>query len=388
MSNERFIDAALKAPFYKQFLRKSHLQDWSQIPFTTKEHLRQANAFDLLGTSRENVATYHETSGTTGTPTPSWYSHRDIQTEADVVIHSSLQLKETDIVLNRFPFAMAIPSFIVYWACQKVGAAHIGADKASFVTPDKRVVDIIKRTELTILAMLPSEAEKIYKASSQMGVSLKGVRALLLAGELVSPKRKAYLEKLWGVPIYLLFGTTETGGLFMTCEYGHYHLNHPNVYIEVVDAQGELVTDGKRGHCVISTAREGTPLLRYFNHDLIAIKEGGNCLCGDKTPVLIHYGRDEDCVRSWTFYDIQEAVYALSSVPFMWKVNVLEDRVIFIFQYTEESPDLAHIEAELAYLLGVDVEVEYADIIPLHELVNVPKYSKYTHIEHVKRSTV
>lgn len=226
MNNRTFIEAALKSSFYQKKLKEMNLNDWNSIPFTLKDDLRNIDAFDLLGAPIEEIATYHETSGTTGTPTPSWYSYNDVQQEAKVVLNSAIHLQKDDIILNRFPFAMAISSFIVYWACQKVEATHIGADKASYVTPHKRIVEIISRTNPTILAMLPSEVEKIYQSAVQMGITFpnKGLRALLLAGELVSPMRKKYLEKLWGVPVYLLFGSTETGGLSMTCEHGHLHL--------------------------------------------------------------------------------------------------------------------------------------------------------------------
>lgn len=388
MNNHFFIEAALKSPFYQKLLNNVDLKCWNAIPFTSKEQLRDAESFDLLGVPIEQVATYHETSGTTGTPTSSWFSHNDADQEANVIINSKLQLKKDDIVLNRFPFAMAIPSFIVYWACQKIGAAHIGVDKASLVTPDRRVVEIIQRTNPTILAMLPSEVEKIYHTAIQMGLSfpLKGLRALLLAGELVSPMRKKYLEKLWGVPIYLFFGSTETGGLFVTCEHGNYHVDHPNVKIEVVDDEGHLIGNGKRGNSVISAAREGMPLLRYFNQDVIELRDGHECKCGNPNPIMIHYGRNNDLVvfknEVRSFYELQEVVYSLSSVPFMWKVKMSQNKIDFIFQYAEEEPpSIFEIKEELIFKLGFSIELKYEEIIPLSKLIEVPAYSKYVHIE-------
>jgi phenylacetate-CoA ligase len=387
--NNNFIESALKSPFYKRMLENVNLNDWNSIPFTTKEQLRNADSFDLLGVSLEQVATYHETSGTTGTPTSSWYSHQDIKQEADVILNSNLHLKEDDIVLNRFPFAMAIPSFIVYWACHEIGATHIGADKASLVTPDKRIVEIINRTSPTILAMLPSEAEKINQTAIQMGVSfpIKGLRALLLAGELVSPSRKKYLEETWGVPVYLFFGSTETGGLFMTCEYGNYHLDHPNVKIEVVDDEGNLVANGKSGNAILSTAREGMPLLRYYNNDVIELRDGDSCKCGNLHPVMIHYGRKDDMVifnsLKLSFYELQEVVYSLSTVPFMWKVKADYNKILFIFQYVQDhSLSFTDIKEELKFKLGIPVQLEFNEIIPLTQLTEIPAYSKYAHIEH------
>ncbi|WP_018664956.1 phenylacetate--CoA ligase family protein [Heyndrickxia acidiproducens] len=386
LKDQKFLDAALKSPFYQRFLKDKKITDWNSIPFTTKVHLRNADAFDLMGVPAGEIATYHETSGTTGTPTPSWYSYKDAEKEAEVVVNSSIQLNRDDLILNHFPFAMAIPSFIVYWACQKTHAGHIGADKASSVTPEKRIVEIMDRTHPTILAMLPSEAEKIHQTAKQLGYSFpqKSLRALLLAGELVSPARKKYIEKMWGVPVYLLFGSTETGGLFMSCEHGHYHLSNPNVKVEAVNQMGQPVENGNKGNCVLSTMREGMPLLRYFNNDLIEIKDGSCCQCHNQDPIMIHYGRNDDVVHYGneikSFYDFQEAIYSLSSVPFMWKAKIEQEKITLRLQYVQAIKSES-IKAELISRLGIPVSVEFHDIIPLAKLVEVPAYSKYAYIE-------
>ncbi|WKB36119.1 hypothetical protein QS257_02285 [Terrilactibacillus sp. S3-3] len=111
--------------FTKKKLAGVALDDWNSIPFTTKDELRRASAYDLLGAPIEEIATYHETSGTTGVPTPSWYSHADTNRELAVILRSKLNLKKDDILLNRFPFAMAIPSFIFCTGPAKRSVRHI-----------------------------------------------------------------------------------------------------------------------------------------------------------------------------------------------------------------------------------------------------------------------
>ena len=210
MNNRTFIEAALKSPFYKKMLKGRNLNDWSSIPFTKKDDLRNTDSFDLLGVPIDQIATYHETSGTTGTPSPSWYSHKDLEQEVAVVLNSTIQLHKEDIVLNRFPFAMAVSSFIVYWACQKIGAAHIGADKASFVTPHKRIVEIITRTNPTILAMLPSEAEKIYQAAIEMSVPFpkQAYVPYYLRGSWFLQKGRSILKK-YGVFLFICYSAVQ-----------------------------------------------------------------------------------------------------------------------------------------------------------------------------------
>lgn len=109
--------------FYKHLFSSGMQPDWNEIPFTTKQQLREADPYELLGTSLSNVVTYHETSGTTGKPSSSWFSYSDIEVEAAVLNNSALAFTENDLILNRFPFAVALPAFLVYWATQKSAPA-------------------------------------------------------------------------------------------------------------------------------------------------------------------------------------------------------------------------------------------------------------------------
>lgn len=387
MSNKFFIEKALKSKFYQKKLDNIDLENWNSIPFTTKNDLRNVSPQDVLGVNQRDISTYHETSGTTGTPTPSWFSHNDVKQEADVLIRSDLKLTENDLILNRFPFAVALPAFILYWAANKVKAGHIGVDQWSKATPLKRVIEIINRTSPSILALGPTEAVKLYQTGKQMGQQypIQGLRALVLGGEVVSPARKKYIEKLWGIPVYLLFGSTETGGLFVTCQNGHYHINHPQVKVEVVDDNGDLVQPNTIGNCVLSSGREGMPLLRYYNNDLVEIRKANNCSCGDKNDILVHYGRKDDAITINTkeikLYDIQEAVYSLSQVPFMWKMRIENGSIVFISQYLIEI-DSKSIQKELSTLLGVNVSIELQDIIPIETLTEKPAFGKYSYIEY------
>ena len=387
MNNKFFIEKALKSKFYQKKLDNIDLENWNSIPFTTKNDLRNVSPQDVLGVNQRDISTYHETSGTTGTPTPSWFSHNDVKQEADVLIRSDLKLTENDLILNRFPFAVALPAFILYWAANKVKAGHIGVDQWSKATPLKRVIEIINRTSPSILALGPTEAVKLYQTGKQMGQQypIQGLRALVLGGEVVSPARKKYIEKLWGIPVYLLFGSTETGGLFVTCQNGHYHINHPQVKVEVVDDNGDLVQPNTIGNCVLSSGREGMPLLRYYNNDLVEIRKTNNCSCGDKNDILVHYGRKDDAITINTkeikLYDIQEAVYSLSQVPFMWKMRIENGSIVFISQYLIEI-DSKSIQKELSTLLGVNVSIELQDIIPIETLTEKPAFGKYSYIEY------
>ncbi|GAA0498922.1 hypothetical protein GCM10008986_27550 [Salinibacillus aidingensis] len=388
MQHKNFYTNALKSSFYQTKFANENPMSWDNLPVTTKEELREVEPLDLLGTDFSQVATYHETSGTTGTPTPSWYSHNDVEKEAETIIRSELNLNEQDLVLTRLPFALAIPGFIMYWACQKTGAGHLAADKLLQITPDIRVIELMKRTEPTILCCLPSEAEKLYEVSRQAGAENPSpkLRALVLAGELISPARKAHFERLWGVPVYGLFGSTETGGLYTTCENGNYHMDREDVIIEIVNEHHEPLGEDKKGYCLISTKREGMPLVKYSNQDIVERKQSSSCGCGNSHPVLMHYGRRSDEIhyqgQTISLYELQEMVYTLTYVPVRWQVNVYKDRYEFVYQIVGDKREAtrATIEEELQAKSDIPFQARTEELIDEKTLLDKPAWSKHSFI--------
>lgn len=393
MGKNIYIEAAKKSSFYNHLFSNGKQIIWDELPFTTKQHLREADPYALLGTSLQNVVTYHETSGTTGKPSSSWFSYNDIDIEADVLNNSALAFTENDLILNRFPFAIALPAFLVYWAAQKVRAGFISADQWNEVAPLPRVLDIMEKTKPTVLTIGPTELMNLYYVAKKLNKPLptEKLRAIVVAGELVTPARKRYMEQCWGVPVYLFYGSTETGGIFVSCENGHFHLTHPRINVEVVDGEGRPVGENVVGSCVISTAREGMPLLRYFNEDYIEIKQADSCSCGCNSPVLIHYGRMDDLLsingEEKSLYDVHEIVYSLSTVPFIWKLQQRDEDLYFLAQY-EEEVNIAAIQQELSKALGKDVTVEQTTIVPTDSLIPNKPAGKFYYIEKLESATI
>ncbi|WCK57329.1 AMP-binding protein (plasmid) [Aneurinibacillus sp. Ricciae_BoGa-3] len=370
MDNNDFVKQALGSKFYQEKLAHINTNDWNQIPFTTKEDLRNADVIDLMGADFNHISTYHETSGTTGTPTASWFSRNDIERQIQLLTESELHLTNQDMVLNRLPFAIALPAFLLYWACQRMESGHVAVEKGSSITPYPRVSEVIKRIEPTIFAMSPSEAKMLYKSVTKLGVNvpLPKLRALLVCGELLTPARRNFLQNLWDAPVTSLLGSTETGILYTTCKEGHFHLNRPDIKIEVVDEAGNLLGKNQKGYCVVSTMREGMPLLRYANNDIVEIKEAFTCRCGSEHPILIHYGRSEDRIsyhhKTFDMYTLQEAVYSLSEVPMLWKFHsYCGKRIAFEYQPYDGRDYSKQMEQELNNLLGIPIMASLAEFI-------------------------
>jgi hypothetical protein len=72
---------AAASPSYRTMWRDhawpANRADIAELPLTTKQDLRDNSALGMLAVDCKKVATYHESSGTSGEPTPSFYTTAD-----------------------------------------------------------------------------------------------------------------------------------------------------------------------------------------------------------------------------------------------------------------------------------------------------------------------
>jgi len=70
-----------RVPFYRERLQEaplSALEQFGELPFTTKEDFRQAYPYGMLAVPLEDVVRIHASSGTTGRPVITAYTRGDL----------------------------------------------------------------------------------------------------------------------------------------------------------------------------------------------------------------------------------------------------------------------------------------------------------------------
>ncbi|OCT13974.1 CoF synthetase [Paenibacillus pectinilyticus] len=381
----------MKSPLYKDRLAKYNLEhigmeEIQKLPLTTKEDLRKAGTFGHLAVEMSMIAQYHESTGTTGDPSASWFTQEDMQVGGRQLQECGVRLTADDLVLIRFPYALALPAFLMQQAAWQVGAGVVPASGRTVVTPYPRVLHLMKRLQVTVVAGLPREMELLAEAARLIGLDANkefpALRAICVAGELMSDKRKAHIEMLWGVPVYNMYGSTETANIAAMCEYGSMHIVEADFCVEVLHEDGSgPVNQGERGHAAITTlSHQASPLMRYFNEDIISV-EPSMCACGRATGKLVHYGRSKDRIvigdTLLDAYDIQEAVYALTPAPDAWKVLEQEEGLTFLLDSHDAGRwSKEDIQTQLSEMLHVPVTLQIMNDATLLDRVglvnNVP----------------
>ena len=124
-------------------------------------------------------------------------------------------------------------------------------------------------------------------AAEKLGIGFPDtIRYIEYIGEPVCKYYRTKIETAIGAPSSDMYGCVETNGISYECAYGNHHLMTDNVYVEIVDRNGVVQSDGNVGYvCVTGLHNTGMPMLRYRLNDLASISHD-HCLCGSSSPMI------------------------------------------------------------------------------------------------------
>ncbi|MCL7427796.1 bagremycin/ferroverdin synthetase BagE/FevW [Streptomyces sp. YS415] len=366
---------ALDSPFYAERLRAG--QELSTVGLTGKSDLRDSYPFGMLAVPRERLASYHESSGSTGNPTPAYFTEAEWTDLADRFLRKTVPLGPEDTMLVRIPYGLVLAGHMAHWAAMRGGATVVPGDCRSLAVPYSRVVRVLRDLEVTLTWSTPSESLLWVAAAKAAGCptdSFKSLRALYVAGEPMSNARRRRIEEIWGAPVIEEYGCTEVGPLGSDCPYGRMHFWADRVLPEIYDPQTGRITAEGAGQLVITPLyREAMPLVRYNLEDLVELRYE-DCPCGWQLPTVRVMGRLGQgytvAGRRLGTIQVEEMVYRLpaSHGVLFWRARAERDRLVVEFE--APGPD----GAEAAALLAASVETELgvpcaADAVPAGTLV-------------------
>jgi phenylacetate-CoA ligase len=363
----RLLAAARQSPFYRRRLRDGMVL--TDLPLTTKQDLRDAYPFGMLAVPPEQLATYHESSGTSGVPTASYYTEADWADLVERYGRKWIGIGPSDVFLVRTPYALMITGHLAQAAARHHGATVVPGDNRSAAMPYRRVIRVMHDLGVTLTWSLPTETLLWAAAARAAGwrpdKDFPALRALYVAGEPLGAARRARIAEIWGVPVVEEYGSTETGTLAGECPHGRLHLWADRAIFEVFDPGTGTVSPTGRGELVVTPLyREAMLLLRYNTGDLVEVSDDG-CPCGGQLPTVRVLGRSGVGYRvgaaSVTQADLEELVFTLPARygVLFWRGRALTDRVCVQFEADPEWRDAARAElaAAIRARFGVPAEV-------------------------------
>ena len=255
-------------PYYRDLMDKKGVKpediqsvdDIHKLPFLSKDDLREAYPYGLLGTDLKKCVRIQSTSGTTGKRVVAFYTQKDVDMWEECCARAIVAAGGTDedVVQVAYGYGLFTGGPGLNGGSHKVGCLTLPMSSGN----TDRQLQFMMDLNATILCCTPSYAAYLIKA-------------------------------------YDIYGLTETSGpgvSFECEEQTGMHINEDHFYAEVIDPKtGEVLPEGTKGELVFTSLdKEGFPLLRYRTKD-ICILSRKPCSCG-RTHVKMTkpLGRSDD----------------------------------------------------------------------------------------------
>ena len=294
-------------PYYRHLMEKKgvtpddikSVDDIRKLPFLSKDDLREAYPYGLLGTDLKDCVRIQSTSGTTGKRVVAFYTQHDIDLWEDCTARAIVAAGGTkeDVVQVCYGYGLFTGGPGLHGGSHKVGCLTLPMSSGN----TERQIQFMMDLNATILCCTPSYAAYIGETLAEQGYKPEDnhLKAGIFGAEPWTEEMRQEIEKSLGIKAYDIYGLTETSGpgVAYECEEQNgMHINEDHFYAEIIDPEtGEVLPDGTKGELVFTSLdKEAFPLLRYRTRDLCVL-DRTPCSCG-RTHVRMAkpMGRSDD----------------------------------------------------------------------------------------------
>ncbi|HXD92022.1 MAG TPA: AMP-binding protein [Bacteroidia bacterium] len=287
--------------FYKRLFVSNNIQvekiksidDFKQIPFTTKEDIQKHND-DFVCVTRNKIIDYVTTSGTLGEPVTIALTENDLERLAlnecnsfKIAGGSSKDVYQLMTTIDK-RFMAGLAYFL---GARKLGAGIIRVGNG---IPQLQW-DTINRIKPNIIVCVPSFILKLIEYAKQHNIDYKNssIQKAICIGEPIRNEDFSLntlgkkITENWNLQLFSTYASSEMAAAFTECEHGvGGHLQPELLYIELIDENGNQVKEGEAGELVVTTLGvEAMPLLRFKTGDVCKIHYE-KCKCGRTSPRL------------------------------------------------------------------------------------------------------
>lgn len=263
----------------------SKLDELKNIPFITRQDLRNNYPFGLFAVPMSNIVRLHASSGTSGRSSVFSYTRRDIEIWTELTARSLVAagLTKNDIVHNAFSYGLLPGGLGLHYGAEKIGASVIPMSDGN----TKRQILLLQDFGPTVLCSTPSYALHLAEEGKALGVDMKNLklRVGIFGAELWSEATRDAIESAFGIKALNMFGLSEIlgPGIAAECLEAHHgmHIFEDHFIVETIHPEtGEVLPEGEEGELVFtSLTKEAFPLIRYRSGDISRLIPEP-CRCG------------------------------------------------------------------------------------------------------------
>lgn len=280
-------------PFYRDSFAKAgiklsnikSLEDLQQLPFTTKQNMRDSYPYNLFAAPMDEIVRIHASSGTTGKPTVVGYTANDINTWSELMARSfvSAGAHKGDIIHNAYGYGLFTGGLGAHYGAERLGASVIPISGGN----TKKQIMIMQDFGSTVLTCTPSYSLFMAEAAHEDGIDFRSLklRVGIFGAEPWSEAMREEIEQKLNLSAIDIYGLSEImgPGVAIECHEAKkgLHIWEDHFIPEIINPEtGERLGEGELGELVITTiTKQGIPLIRYRTRDITSITYEP-CICG------------------------------------------------------------------------------------------------------------
>ena len=259
------------------------IEDLHKLPFLTKDDLRDAYPYGLLGMPLKDCVRIHSTSGTTGRRVVAFYTQHDVDLWEDCCARAITAAGGTDedVVQVAYGYGLFTGGSGLHGGSHKVGCLTVPMSSGN----TDRQLQFMTDLGSTILCCTPSYAAYLGESIEERGIKDQiKLKAGIFGAEAWTEEMRRDIQEKLGLKAYDIYGLTETSGpgvAFECEEQTGMHINEDHFIAEIINPEtGEVLPEGEKGELVFtSISKEAFPLLRYRTKDLCILSRK-QCSCG------------------------------------------------------------------------------------------------------------
>lgn len=368
--------------FYNKLYKDNPLDKFENLPVVTKYDFMGMSPYDLLSDEfKDKVILYGETSGSSGSPTPAFFTKSDFEGLISLSLLSPFasELKRTAkqnrIAINGLTFGFTIAGFSFGSILQRAGflVAQLGT-RSTIATPERMARTIVKLrpsiisgTPLDFMSWL-----KIIKTDypNDYAEVVKSLKFLISTAEPCALSRQRQIEKYFNITHINTYASVD-GLVSLQCPCGEMHLIENLLDVELFNGKMEPIGPYGTGRlCFTNLVRKSTPMVRFLLDDLVTVKET-KCRYGYRKSIQPH-GRYELSVdinnHTLGNLDFEDIIYRYGL--FMnYNVEIYPNRINLTIEkydeFSENNSDLSGLCNEIFRVTGIDCSIS---IVPLGEI--------------------
>lgn len=224
--------------------------------------------------------------------------------------------------------------------------------KINLSTP--RIIEIYKKMcefRPKWLILQPSIAVLLCQCIKKYSLEkLDSVEYVEFTSEILTEEVRNMTKETFECQIANQYGANEFNSIAYECPCGNMHIMDSNVYVEIIDEEGNSVKNQTGEICITTLTNHAMPLIRYKIGDIGQITDK-TCSCGNKAPILsLMSGRKNDFVLC----EDGTQITAYSFVRAIDNVNVITDGVIKQFHIIQKKIN----KFEVKFVVDIDEEYD------------------------------